>query len=44
LIGSVDDVRIALFYKNSEDKVRIKVMRMRFLTGKAEMEFDVTLQ
>jgi uncharacterized iron-regulated protein len=44
LIRSVDDVRIALFYKKSEDNVRIKVMRMRFLTGNAEMEFDVTLQ
>jgi len=44
LIRSVNDIRIALFYKKSEDKVRIKVERKRFLPGYAEMEFDVTLQ
>jgi len=44
LIRSVDDIRIALFYKKSEDRVRIKVVRKRFLTGYADIEFDVTLQ
>ncbi len=44
LIRSVDDIRIALFYKKSEDRVRIKVVRKRFLPGYAEIEFDVKLQ
>ena len=44
LIRSVDDIRIALFYKKSEDMVRIKVVRKRFLPGYAEIEFDVKLQ
>jgi len=44
LIRSVDDIRIALFFKKSEDMVRIKVVRKRFLPGYAEIEFDVTLQ
>jgi S1-C subfamily serine protease len=43
-IRGVDDIRIALFYKKSEDMVRIKVVRKRFLLGYAELEFDVKLQ
>ena len=44
VIRSVDDIRIALFYKKSEDMVRIKVERKRFLSGYAEIEFEVKLQ
>ena len=43
-IRSVDDIRIALFYKKSEDRGRIKVVRKRFLPGYAEIEFDVKLK
>jgi len=43
-VRSVNDIRIALFYKKPEDVVRIKVVRKRFLLGDAEMEFDVKLQ
>ena len=41
---SVNDIRLALFYKKPEDIIRIKVVRKRFLLGDAEMEFDVKLQ
>jgi aminopeptidase N len=41
---SVNDIRIALFYKKPEDVVRIRVKRKQFLLGDREMEFDVTLQ
>ena len=44
VIRSVDDIRIALFYKKPEDMVRIKVVRKLFLRGNAELEFDVTLR
>ncbi len=44
VVRSVDDIRIALFYKKSEDMVRIKVERKRFLSGYAEIEFEVKLQ
>jgi S1-C subfamily serine protease len=44
LIRSVDEIRIALFYKKPDDIIRIKVLRKRFLRGNAVLEFDVTLQ
>ena len=43
-LRGVDDIKIALFYRKSEDTVRVKVVRKRFLLGDKEMEFDVKLQ
>ena len=43
-VRTVDDIKIALFYKKRDETVRIKVLRKRFLLGDAEMEFDVKLQ
>ena len=40
---SVEDIKIALFYKKHEETVRVKVVRKRFLLGDKEMEFDVQL-
>lgn len=43
-VQSVDDVRIALFYKKHEEILKVKVVRKHFLLGDKEMEFDVQLQ
>jgi aminopeptidase N len=43
-VKSVDDIRIALFYKKSGDSIRLKVSRKRFLLGTVEIEFVVKLQ
>jgi aminopeptidase N len=42
-VRSVDDIKIALFYKKKDETVRIKVVRSRFLLGDTEKEFVVTL-
>jgi len=42
-VQSVDDIKIALFYKKRDETVRIKVVRRRFLLGDAEREFVVKL-
>jgi aminopeptidase N len=41
---SVNDIKIALFYKKHEETLKVKVVRKRFLLGDKEMEFDVQLQ
>ena len=42
-IGSVEDMKIHLFYKKKGETVKVKVLRKRFILGNVEMEFDVTL-
>ncbi len=42
-VRGVDDIKIELFYRKSNDTVRVKVLRKRFLLGDREMEFDVKL-
>ncbi len=42
-VETVDDVKIALFYKKKEDVVRFRVQRTRFLLGETELEFEVKL-
>jgi aminopeptidase N len=42
-IRSVDDLKIALFYKKKEDTIKIRVLRKRFLLGPGEKEFMLTL-
>ena len=40
---TVEDLKIALFYKKKDESVRVKVVRKRFLLGDKEMEFEVKL-
>lgn len=40
---SVGDVKLALFYKNSGDSVKVTASRKRFLLGERELTFDVKL-
>ncbi|MGE5173967.1 MAG: ChaN family lipoprotein [Betaproteobacteria bacterium] len=40
-VQTLDDVKIALFYKKHEDTVIVKAVRKRFLLGEKEMQFDV---
>lgn len=42
-VRSVDDIKIALFYKKRDETVRIKVVRNRFLLGERELELEVKL-
>ncbi len=42
-VQTVDDVKIALFYKKPEDTVIVGVVRKRFLLGEKEMQFAVKL-
>jgi aminopeptidase N len=42
-IKGIDDLKIFLFYKKQGDTVKITVLRKRFLFGKKELSFDVTL-
>jgi uncharacterized iron-regulated protein len=42
-IGSVEDMKIHLFYKKKGDAVKVKVLRKRFILGDVEIEFNVTL-
>ncbi len=43
-VTSVADIKIALFYKNPEETVRVRVQRKRFLGTSRTVEFDVTLR
>jgi len=43
-VESVADIRIALFYANKGDTLKVKVLRKRFLFGDKEMEVPVTLK
>ena len=43
-VKTVDDVRIALFYKHSNEIIRVKVMRKRFLLGDRDLDIDVHLE
>ncbi|MGQ9571003.1 MAG: ChaN family lipoprotein, partial [Thermodesulfovibrionales bacterium] len=42
-IESVEDVKIALFDKKEGDKVKVKVVRKKFLRGKKTLELEVIL-
>ncbi|NTW59948.1 MAG: PDZ domain-containing protein [Nitrospirae bacterium] len=42
-VQTINDVRVALFYKDKGDIMKIKVIRKRFLLGEKEMEFEVKL-
>ena len=42
-IGSMEDMKIHLFYKKKGETVKVKALRKRFILGDVEMEFDVTL-
>jgi uncharacterized iron-regulated protein len=42
-VTSVQDIKLALFYKDKGDIMKIKVIRKRFLLGDKEMEFEVKL-
>jgi uncharacterized iron-regulated protein len=42
-VTSLHDVKLALFYKDKGDIMKIKVARKRFLLGDKEMEFEVKL-
>ncbi len=42
-VGSVEDMKIHLFYKKKGETVKVKALRKRFILGDVEMEFDVTL-
>lgn len=42
-VESVEDVKIALFDKKEGNKINVKVIRKRFLFGKKEIEFNITL-
>ncbi|MEK7789697.1 MAG: ChaN family lipoprotein, partial [Planctomycetota bacterium] len=42
-VGSVEDMKIHLFYKKKGDTVKVKVLRKRFIIGDVEIKFDVTL-
>ena len=40
---SVEDVKLALFFKKKNDILRVKVMRKRFFLGDTEKEFEIKL-
>ncbi|MCX5717883.1 MAG: ChaN family lipoprotein, partial [Nitrospirae bacterium] len=42
-IGSVEDMKIHLFYKKKGDTVKVRVLRKRFILGDVKIEFDITL-
>jgi len=42
-VTSLQDVKLALFYKDKGDIMKIRVVRKRFLLGEKEMEFEVKL-
>ena len=42
-VATMEDVKLALFYKKKDDTVRVKVARKRFLLGDREMELAVKL-
>ncbi len=42
-IESVEDVKIALFDKKEGDKIKVKVIRKKFLFGEKVIEFEITL-
>ena len=42
-VNSLQDIKLALFYKDKGDIMKIKVVRKRFLLGEKEMEFEVKL-
>jgi aminopeptidase N len=42
-VTSLQDIKVALFYKDKGDTMKIKVIRKRFLLGEQEMEFEVKL-
>ena len=42
-VESVEDVKIALFDKKEGDKIKVKIIRKRFLFGKKVIEFNITL-
>ncbi|MGB9716578.1 MAG: ChaN family lipoprotein [Thermodesulfovibrionales bacterium] len=42
-IESVEDVKIALFDKREGDKIKVKVVRKKFLRGEKTLEMEVTL-
>ncbi len=42
-IKSVEDAKLALFFKKKNDVLRVKVMRKRFLLGDTEKEFEIKL-
>jgi uncharacterized iron-regulated protein len=42
-IRNMEDIRIHLFYKRSGDKIKVKVLRKRFLFGDKEIDIDITL-
>jgi S1-C subfamily serine protease len=42
-VTTVQDIKLALFYKDKGDTMKIKVVRKRFLLGDREMEFEVKL-
>ncbi len=42
-IEDVDDVRISLFDKKQGGKMKLKILRKKFLLGYTEIEFDITL-
>jgi S1-C subfamily serine protease len=42
-VGTVEDLKLLLFYKKKSDTLLVKVMRKRFLLGDKEMEFIVKL-
>ncbi|MCL5023281.1 MAG: ChaN family lipoprotein [Nitrospirae bacterium] len=43
-VGSVEDIRIFLFYKKQGDTIRVTVLRKRFLFGERELSVQVTLK
>ena len=42
-VGSVEDMKIHLFYKKKGETVKVKALRKRFILGDVEIEFNVTL-
>jgi len=42
-VASLQDIKLALFYKDKGDRMKIKVVRKRFLLGEKTMEFEVKL-
>lgn len=42
-VKTIPDIKIALFFKNKGDIMKVKVARKRFLLGEKEMEFEVKL-
>lgn len=42
-IRSVEDAKLALFFKKKNDMLKAKVIRKRFLLGDTEKEFDIKL-